>query len=46
MENPKSPLANLGVDGRIILKGIFRKLDGKVKNGFICVITGTSGGLL
>jgi hypothetical protein len=34
------------VDGRIILKWIFKKWDGRAWNGLIWLRTGTGGGLL
>jgi len=37
-------LEDQGVDGRIILEWILGGQCGKVRNGFICVRTGTMGG--
>jgi len=42
----KRPIGRHGVDGRIILKRIFRKLDGEALTGLIWLRTGTGGGLL
>jgi hypothetical protein len=39
-------LEDPGVDGRIILKRIFKKLDGMAWTGLIWLRIGTSGGLL
>jgi hypothetical protein len=39
-------LQDLGVDGRIILKRIFKKWDGAAWTGFIWLRNGTGGGLL
>jgi len=39
-------LEDLGVDGRIILKWIYRNWDGRVWNGLIWLGTGTHAGLL
>jgi hypothetical protein len=39
-------LENTGVDGRIILRWIFRKWDVGVWNGSIWLRTGTGGGIL
>ena len=35
-----------GLDGRIILRWIFRTCDGKVSTGLMCLRTGIGGGLL
>jgi hypothetical protein len=42
----KRPLGNQDVDGRIILKWIFRKLEGVVGTGSSWLTIGTGGGLL
>ena len=42
----KSYLVDPGVDGRIILRWIFRKLDVEAWTGSSWLRTGTSGGLL
>jgi hypothetical protein len=39
-------LGNLNVDGRLMLKWIFEKQDGKVRTGYIWLKRGTSGELL
>jgi hypothetical protein len=39
-------LKDPGVDGRIILKWIFKKWDGKAWTGLIWLRIGTGGGLL
>jgi hypothetical protein len=41
----KDHLDNLGVDGRIILKRIFKKWDGVAWTGLIWLRIGTGGGL-
>jgi hypothetical protein len=42
----KRPLGNTGVDGRIILRWIFRKLEGVVGTGWSWLRIGTGGGHL
>jgi len=42
----KYRLEDLNGDGRILLKRIFKKEDMRVLNGFICLMAGTSGGIL
>jgi hypothetical protein len=42
----KRPLGRQDVDGRIILKWIFRKLEGVVGTGWSCFRIGTGGGHL
>ena len=39
-------MENLGVDGRIILKFIFKKWFGETLNGLVWLRIGTDGGLL
>jgi hypothetical protein len=41
-----TPRGNLDVDGRILLKWILRKCDGKVLIGFVWLRTRTVGRLL
>jgi hypothetical protein len=42
----KTPLEDPGVDGRIILRRIFRKWDGEAWAGLIWLRVGTGGGLV
>jgi hypothetical protein len=42
----KRPLRNLGIDRRIMLKWILRKLGRKVLNGFFWLRLGTNSGVL
>jgi hypothetical protein len=39
-------LEGIGVDGRVILKLVLKKLGGRVWTGFIWLRLGTSGGIL
>jgi hypothetical protein len=40
----KSPFGNSGLDGKVILRWIFRKWDGWVRTGLIWLRIGTGGG--
>jgi hypothetical protein len=42
----RKQLERFSVDGRIILKCIFRKWDEEAWTGFVCLRIGTGGGLL
>jgi hypothetical protein len=42
----RDDLENLGIDGKIILEQILKKMGGRVWTGLIWFSSGTSGGLL
>jgi hypothetical protein len=44
--NERDYLEDLSVDGRILLKEIFNKRDGRARTGLIWFITETSSGML
>jgi hypothetical protein len=44
--NGRAQLGDLVVDGRVILKRILKKEDGRILVGFICLSIGTNAGLL